>query len=522
MKSRYILAGAGLLHSVRAIPAYITTVFSCPDVVTITQTVYPPGWTNTGPIYTTRPLTEPRPDTRPETEVNRPPPPQAQCTEQGLTTSWETEYATRTMYYSEYGMYSGPPGCPPTIYAYMPTTVTCSEPQTTGWVGYASDIACASCTATTLVGLRPGVSTVGGAVVTYYTIFTEVYVEAGTTTQANMVGAQWTTSGSAPYVAPYPRQCTNTAAGGNAGGETYNAYTPTVGGGQTVTATGNRGYPSIDYNDPNVFRGGQSVPIVSNGYTNNNQPAPNPTTTRAGGNNEPAPTQYGPYTWTRGGGYPSINYDDPNFFRAGSGTGTQLPAPNTSRPPSAETAGPNTSRPPSAETAGPNTSRPPSAETVGPNTSSRPAPPSGTGRPTSIDFNDPNLFRPLTGGIEIVSLTERRTLPPVTTTYTFGTSTYGANYNSIDADATENFRPLTGGITIVSLETPQTFPPPITRSIPVTSLVTSNYPSIDYSNTSLFRGLDPNNVGGALDSTATATSSVPSATSAATSATSAA
>ncbi|RVD87391.1 uncharacterized protein DFL_001627 [Arthrobotrys flagrans] len=476
MKSRYILAGAGLLHSVRAIPAYITTVFSCPDVVTITQTVYPPGWTNTGPIYTTRPLTEPRP----EPEGNRPP--QAQCTEQGLTTSWETEYATRTMYYSEYGMYSGPPGCPPTIYAYMPTTVTCSEPQTTGWVGYSADIACVSCTATTLVGLKPGVSTVNGAVVTYYTIFTEVYVEAGATTQANMIGSQWTTSGTPPYVAPYAQQCTNTA-GGNGGGAT-----PTVGGGLTVTAAGTgRPYPSIDYNDPNVFNGGQSVPIVSNGYTANNKPAPNPSPA-ANGNNEPAPSQSGPYTWTRGGGYPSINYDDPNVFRGGPGTGAPSPAPNTSRPPSAETAGPETSRPVQ--------------------------PPSGTGRPTSYpgDFTDPNVFRPLTSRVEIVSATgPPPILTPATTTYTVPSS-FGANYNSVDFEATENFRPLTG-ISIVSLNPPQSFPAPITTSIPVTSRVTSNYPSIDYANPSIFRGIDPNDGGAAPASTAT--SPVTSATSAA-------
>ncbi|KAF3193925.1 hypothetical protein TWF225_008116 [Orbilia oligospora] len=495
MKSRYILAGAGLLHSARAIPAYITTVFSCPDVVTITQTVYPPGWTNTGPIYTTRPLTEPQPNPppnpRPEPEGNRTP--QPQCTEQGLTTSWETEYATRTMYYSEYGMYSGPPGCPPTIYAYMPTTVTCSEPQTTGWVGYASDIACASCTATTLVGLRPGVSTVGGAEVTYYTIFTEVYVEAGATTQANMIGAQWTTTGSPPYVAPYAKQCTNTAAGGTYGAATY---TPTNGGGLTVTATGNRGYPSIDYNDPNLFR------PYSSGAGNQQAPNPTPVPTPAptpNGNTEAAPSQGGPYTWTRGGGYPSINYDDPDFFRVGPGTGTYT-----------QRAGPNTSRPPSAETAGPNTTiRPAEGTSRGPA-----PPPSGTGRPTSYpaDYSDPNLFRPVSG-IEIVSLTERKTLPPPTTTYTFGTSVYGANYNSIDNEATENFRPVSG-VSIASLETPQTFPAPITTSIPVTSRVTSNYPSIDYANTSLFRPLDLGGGGGA-EPASTVTSPVTSATSAA-------
>ncbi|KAK6497561.1 hypothetical protein TWF481_011965 [Arthrobotrys musiformis] len=464
MKSRYILAGAGLLHSVRAIPAYITTVFSCPDVVTITQTVYPPGWTNTGPIYTTRALTEPRPEGPPPQEPQQP---QAQCTEQGLTTSWETEYATRTVYYSEYGMYSGPPGCPPTIYAYMPTTVICSEPQTTGWVGYGADIACASCTATTLVGLRPGTSTVNGAAVTYYTVFTEVYVEAGTTTQANMVGAQWTATGTPPYVAPYAKQCTSTAGG------YYPPATPTVGGGLTVTAGGTgRPYPSIDYNDPNVFNGGKSVPIVSNGYTANEKPAPNPTQPPSGGN-EPASSQ-GPYTWTRGGGYPSINYDDPNVFRGGPGTGAPRSGPNTSRPPSAETANPV-------------------------------PPPSGTGRPTSYpgDYNDPNVFRPLTGGIEIVSATgPPPILTPATTTYTVPSS-FGANYNSVDFEATENFRPLTGGISIVSLETPQTFPPPITTSIPVTSRVTSNYPSINYADPSVFRGIDPNGGGAAPANTAT-------------------
>ncbi|KAK6524842.1 hypothetical protein TWF281_011743 [Arthrobotrys megalospora] len=484
MKSRYILAGAGLLHSARAIPAYITTVFSCPDVVTITQTVYPPGWTNTGPIYTTRPLTEPRP---PQPEAQ---PPQAQCTEQGLTTSWETEYATRTIYYSEYGMYSGPPGCPPTIYAYMPTTVTCSEPQTTGWVGYAADIACASCTATTLVGLREGVSTVNGAATTYYTVFTEVYVEAGATTQANMVGSQWTATGTPPYAAPYAKQCTSTGGGGGGGG--YTPATPTVGGGYTYTAGGTRRpYPSIDYNDPNIFNGGKSVPIVSNGYTNANQPtgpAPAPTTYTTNG---PAPSQGGPYTWTRGGGYPSINYDDPNVFRGGPGTGTSRPAP----PPNN---GGTTSRPPSAQT----------------DTPSRPAP-SGSGRPTSYpgDFNDPNVFRPLTGGIEIVSATgPPPILTPATTTYTVPSS-FGANYNSVDFEATENFRPLTGGISIVSLNPPQSFPPPITTSIPVTSRVTSNYPSIDYANPSIFRGQDPNGSGAAPASTAT--SPVTSATSAA-------
>ncbi|KAK6346265.1 hypothetical protein TWF730_010595 [Orbilia blumenaviensis] len=487
MKSRYILAGAGLLHSVKAIPAYITTVFSCPDVVTITQTVYPPGWTNTGPIYTTRPLTEPRP---PQPEGN-PPPPQAQCTEQGLTTSWETEYALRTVYYSEYGMYSGPPGCPPTIYAYMPTTITCSEPVTTGWVGYAADIACASCTATTLVGLRPSVGTTNGAVVTYYTIFTEVYVEAGTTTRADAVGPQWTTTGTPPYVAPYAKQCTSTA-----GGYTGAGATPTVGGGLTVTtgSGGRRPYPSIDYNDPNVFNGGKSVPIVSNGYTGNNQPpAPNPTQAPTGGNTGPAQSQ-GPYTWTRGGGYPSINYDDPNVFRGGPGTGAPRPAPN-----------------------GGTSSRPPMAETAAPNTSTGPAPPrpTGTDRPTSypIDYSDPNVFRPLTGGIEIVSVTgPPPVLTPATTTYTLPSS-FGANYNSVDFEASENFRPLTGGISIVSLNPPQSFPPPITTSIPVTSRVTSNYPSIDYANPSIFRGQDPN--GGGAAPASTATSPVTSATSAA-------
>ncbi|KAK6331991.1 hypothetical protein TWF718_002531 [Orbilia javanica] len=516
MKSRYLLASAGLLHSVRAIPAYITTVFSCPNVVTVTQTVYPPGWTNTGPIYTTRVLSEPRPDNPPP----QAPPPQAQCTEQGLTTSWETEYATRTVYFSEYGMYSGPPGCPATIYAYMPTTVTCSEPQTTGWVGYGADIACASCTATTLVGLRPGVSTVNGGVVTYYTVFTEVYVEAGTTTQANIIGAQWTATGTPPYVAPYAQQCTSTGGG-------YVA-TPTVGGGLTVTAGGTgRPYPSIDYNDPNVFNGGKSVPIVSNGYT---QAAPDPSPP-PNNNNRPAPSQ-GPYTWTRGSGYPSINYDDPNVFRGGPGTGTPQPAPNTSRPPSAETAAAETSSAPYTRTRGypsinyddPNVFRGGpgiGTQTSGPTTrppseASNPPvqPPSGTGRPTSYpgDFNDPNVFRPLTGGIEIISATgPPPILTPATTTYTVPSS-FGANYNSVDFEASENFRPLTGGISIVSLNPPQSFPPPITTSIPVTSRVTSNYPSIDYANPSVFRGLDPD--GGGAEPASTVTSPVTSATAA--------
>ncbi|EPS41304.1 hypothetical protein H072_4843 [Dactylellina haptotyla CBS 200.50] len=470
MKSRYMLAGAGLLHIARAIPAYITTVFSCPDVVTITQTVYPPGWTNTGPVYTTLPLTEPRPQNPPEN-----PPPQQACTETGLTTSWETEYATRTVYYSEYGMYQGPPGCPSTIIAYMPTTVTCSEPQTTGWVGYASDIACASCTATTLVGVRPSVSGTN----TYYTVWTEVYVEAGTTTRASSVGGQWVTSGTAPpYAAPYAKQCTSTAY--NGGGNTYNSggntyYT----GAAAPTRAPGGGYPSLDYSNPSVFRAGESIPIYSAGYTPATGAPSSPYPTPAG--TSPAPSQGGPYTWTRGGGYPSINYDDPNVFQAGA---SYAPSsyPGGQAPPPTYTAGPEAA--PSTTGAPPNTSAPPATGTVQP-----------SGRVLSSyppNYDDPNVFRAPTGGIEIVSLTERISKPAPTPGGYSVASNYGSNYASIDPNATENFRPPTGTVGIVTLDPPQTFPPPITTSIPIITRATSAYPSIDFSNPSVFAGPDPN------------------------------
>ncbi|EWC47148.1 hypothetical protein DRE_03517 [Drechslerella stenobrocha 248] len=479
MKSRHILAGASLLHAVRAIPAYITTVFQCPDAVTITQTVYPPGWTNTGPIYTTRQLGGSRPE-RPSANPQQPAAntPRPGCTEVGLTTSWETEYATRTVVYSEYGMYSGPPGCPSEIIAYMPTTITCSEPQTTGWVGYAADISCASCTATTLVGLRPSVATNNGVVGTYYTIWTEVYVEAGATTRASAVGNHWTTTATqAPYVYPYPKQCTNTY--GGAGGAPTPGYT--AGGGAAVPTPGytrgGGGYPSIDYNNPNVFRGGSSIPIYSAGGAPSARPTPTPG-----------------YTPARGGGYPTIDYNDPNVFRGGDYTGA---APTYRATPASPTYGPNTG------TYGPRTS--PS----GPGTPR----PSG-GRPTVYpgDYADPNVFRPLSGTVGIVSYTGPQPTPTATGPGYSVRPSYYSNFASIDPAASENFRPLSGTVGIVSLNPPQSFPPPISTVVPVITRATSAYPSIDYSNPTVFAAADPNPAASAGGSVPAASSSAPAST----------
>ncbi|KAF3913101.1 hypothetical protein AA313_de0201172 [Arthrobotrys entomopaga] len=513
MKSGYLLAGASLLRSARAIPAYITTVYSCPDVMTITQTVYPPGWTNTGPVYTTYPLTEPQPS-QPGPVQNAPQrQPQGTCTETGLSTSWETEYATRTIYYSEYGMYQGPPGCPSTIIAYMPTTVTCSMPVTTGWVGYSSDLACSTCSSTSLVAINPSVS----GTQTYYTIWTEVYVPAGTTTAARMVGGQWTTSGaSAPYVAPYAKACTSTAY--NAGGQSY------TGAGAAPTPAGNGAYPSINFDDPNVFNAGSSIEVQSAGYTGAGAPAPNPTGGAAATSayNPPANNQ-GPYTWTKGS-YPSINFDDPNVFKAGA----TVPNPETIPP--VQTGGPNTAAgaPTTSPGGGTYTSSPGGG---GVTAASVPTSPAGAGTTPPANpsggavysnppnFSDPNVFS-MASSIEIVSQTgTARTLvatytgPPYTVP-----SNFGANYASIDAAASQNFQPPSGTIEIDSLTPAQTFPPPITTSIPITSRNTANYPSINYADPSVFAPVDPNggNLGGPTGTASTgaapsapATSSAP-------------
>ncbi|KAF3933613.1 hypothetical protein ABW19_dt0208439 [Dactylella cylindrospora] len=496
MKSGYLLAGASILHAVAAIPAYITTVFHCPDVVTITQTVYPPGWTATGPIYSSV-TGQPSPYYPPQE-------PQTTCTETApVTTSWETEYATTTVYYSEYGMYSGPPGCPSEIIAYMPTTVTCSEPRTTGWVGYTEDIACASCTATTLVGLEPSYYVSSGVTATYVTVWTEVYIEGGASTWASVVGNTWVATGSIPTnVYPYNKICTGGWSGG--GGYEY-PQTPTNGGGYEYPAPSSYGggyeypqsntyppqghtythspgaYPSIDYNNPDVFRGGESIEIVSQGYTSTSgyySPAPSPTPAQ-----EDPYQHQGPYTWSKGH-YPSIDYNNPDYFKGGSGTGTY------SQPPPTNTYYSNTY---------PNTYSNTYSNTY-PNTYSSDPPinqqtyPSGSERPTSYpdNYSNTQYFRPVQSSVGIVSATGPPPSVPVTTTYTAATS-YTSNYASIDANNSENFRPLTGGIEIVSLETPQTFAEPTTTAtVNPATVRTVAYPSIDYSDPNVFRGLDPN------------------------------
>ncbi|KAF3926861.1 hypothetical protein ABW20_dc0103811 [Dactylellina cionopaga] len=350
--------------------------------------------------------------------------------------------------------------------------------MTTGWVGYASDIACASCTATTLVGIRPSVATNNGVANTYYTVWTEIYVEAGTTTQANQMGSQWTTSGpSAPYVAPYVKACTSTAYGGGGGGSGAGTQTYT-GAGSPRPTNGGGAYPSVDFSNPSVFRGGESIEIQSAGYTSRAGAAPTSPGATPAGEPTSVPTVGGGYTYSRGGGYPSINFDDPNVFRGGPGVGATTPAARPTDTGSAR-----------QQDAPPNT-------TAAPGTSSRPA--GNSARPSGVlssyppNYSDPNVFRGLTGGISIVSLTggPPPVQTPATTTYTVR-SNFGSNYISVDANASENFRP-TSGISIVSLNPPQSFPPPITTSIPVTSRATSAYPSIDFADASVFAGLDPN------------------------------
>jgi len=122
--------------------------------------------------------------------------------------------------------------------------------------------------------------------------------------------------------------------------------------------------------------------------------------------------------------------------------------------------------------------------------------------PYPENYSDPKFFRPITTPVGIISATEKPPVTPVTTTYTVATG-YTQNYASIDGNASENFKPLTGGIEIASLSTAQTFATATSSIVHDAATVkTVAYPSMDFSDPNLFRGVDPNSA--AAQPTATA------------------
>jgi len=313
MKSVYLAAGASLLHAARAIPALITTVFNCPDVQTVTVTAYPPGYTNTGPVYGGM--------TAGVAQAQAGQPQAQSCSSLGaLTTSYQTNYATTTVAFSSMGMYPGPPGCPSEIMAFMPTTVTCSQPITTGWVAYVSDIACTTCTLTTVAAFIPSYNTSGTATITNVMIWTEaVSVSGSSITTASMIGQP--SYASAIPSSLYPYYPTGCSAAATPGGSPYPAGAQASG---APVAPG-----SIDFNQ---FTAGASAEIISAGYTSPANAAPQgaPQTPPAqGASTYPTPAGAAQPSYTSGV-YPSINFDD---FTAGataaiiSATPTGAPAP---------------------------------------------------------------------------------------------------------------------------------------------------------------------------------------------------
>jgi len=103
--------------AVLAIPAFVTV--SCPDAVTITQTVYPPGW---GPLNSYGSAQPP-----PSSVANQIQPAAAPSGPAGVTTSYApVVYATYTTSVPSPGVYPAPSGMGKSLTAYMPGIITVS------------------------------------------------------------------------------------------------------------------------------------------------------------------------------------------------------------------------------------------------------------------------------------------------------------------------------------------------------------------------------------------------------------
>src|SRR5437762_1956242 len=120
MRTSTLAAVAALLRLSSALPGYVTV--SCPDVVTITQTVYPPGWTETGPIYNAavQPTLTGQSYPAGGGAVG------AAGGGGGVTTSWSTGYTTLSTTCTAPGVYPPPSMMGSSITCYMPGTMTVS------------------------------------------------------------------------------------------------------------------------------------------------------------------------------------------------------------------------------------------------------------------------------------------------------------------------------------------------------------------------------------------------------------